>query len=141
MFADMKTLRLPLSSDILHALFPSVRAELLRRLFSDPTREFYVRELARLTTLALGTVQQELARMSKAGLVTSRSNGYHRFYRANRKHPVFSILRQLVLKDTRRRPFVSRRKRPRQNWRTRKQRRRDGPAPPFHLTIGLKNPP
>ena len=44
----MKTLRLPLSSDILHALFPSVRAELLRRLFSDPTREFYVRELARL---------------------------------------------------------------------------------------------
>jgi hypothetical protein len=33
-----------------------------RRLFSDPTREFYVRELARLTTFALGTVQQELAK-------------------------------------------------------------------------------
>jgi len=61
----METLRLPLSSDILHALFPSVRAELLRRLFSDPTREFYVRELARLTTLALIDCQQELARMSK----------------------------------------------------------------------------
>jgi predicted transcriptional regulator len=106
----MKTVRLPLSSDILHALFPSVRAELLRRLFSDPTREFYVRELARLTTFALGTVQQELARMSKAELVTSHSNGYHRFYRANRKHPVFSNLQQLVLKDVNRRSFVSRRK-------------------------------
>ena len=141
MVAEMKTLPIVSDSDILHVLFPSVRAELLRRLFSDPTREFYVRELARLTTLALGTVQQELARMSKAGLVTSRSDGYHRFYLANRKHPVFSILRQLVLKDTRRRPFVSRRKRPRQNWRTRKQRRRHEPSPSFHLTIGLKNPP
>ena len=137
----MKTLRLPLSSDILHALFPSVRAELLRRLFSDPTREFYVRELARLTTLALRTVQQELARMSKAELVTSHSNGYHRFYRASRKHPVFSNLQQLVLKDVNRRSFVSRRKRPRQNWRTRKQRRRYEPSPRLHITIGHKNPP
>jgi predicted transcriptional regulator len=137
----MKTLLLAPGSGILHVLFPSVRAELLRRLFSDPTRELYVRELARLTTLALGTVQQELARMSKAGLVTSRSNGYHRFYRANRKHPVFSILRQLVLNDTKRRPFVSRRMRPRQGWRTRKQRRRHRSSPPFHITIGLKNPP
>jgi predicted transcriptional regulator len=137
----MKTLRLPPGSDILHVLFPSVRAELLRRLFSGPTREFYVRQLSRLTTLALGTVQQELARMSKAGLVTSRSNGYHRFYRANRKHPVFSNLRQLVLNDGNRRQFVSRRKRPRQDWRTRKQRRRHEPSAPFHITIGLKNPP
>ena len=137
----MKTLRLPLSSDILHALFPSVRAELLRRLFSDPTREFYVRELARLTTFALGTVQQELARMSKAELVTSHSNGYHRFYRANCKHPVFSNLQQLVLKGVNRRSFVSRRQRPRQKWRTRKQRRRYEPSPPFHITIGQKNPP
>ena len=102
----MKTLRSPSKPDILHVLFPSVRAELLRRLFFDPTREFYVREMARLTTLALGTVQQELARMSAAGLVTSRSNGYHRFYRANRKHPVFFNL-QLVIKDGNRRPFVS----------------------------------
>jgi predicted transcriptional regulator len=137
----MKNLRVPPDSDILHVLFPSVRAELVRRLFSDPKREFYVRELARLTTLALGTVQQELARMSKAGLVRSRSNGYHRFYRANRKHPVFSSLRQLVMKDGSRRQFVSRRKRPRQDWRTRKQQRRREPSPPFHITIGLKNPP
>ena len=137
----MKNLRVPPDSDILHVLFPSVRAELVRRLFSDPTREFYVRELARLTTFALGTVQQELARMSKAELVTSHSNGYHRFYRANREHPVFSNLQELVLKDVNGRSFVSRRKRPRQNWRTRKDRRRYEPSPRFHITIGQKNSP
>jgi DNA-binding transcriptional ArsR family regulator len=137
----MKTLRSPPKPDILHVLFPSVRAELLRRLFFDPTREFYVREMARLTTLALGTVQQELARMSAAGLVTSRSDGYHRFYRANRKHPVFFNLQQLVIKGGNRRQFVSGRRRPRQNWRMRKQRRRREPSPPFHITIGFKTPP
>jgi len=79
--------------------------------------------------------------MSAAGLVTSRSNGYHRFYRANRKHPVFFNLQQLVIKDGNRRPFVSGRRRPRQNWRMRKQRRRREPSPPFHITIGFKTPP
>jgi DNA-binding transcriptional ArsR family regulator len=138
----MKSLRVPPpSSDILHVLFSSVRAELLRRLFFDPTRELYVRELARLTAFALGTVQQELARLSKAGLVTSRSNGYHRFYRANPRHPIFFNLQQLVLKDANRRLSVSRRKRPRQNWRTRKQRSRREPSLPFHITIGHKTPP
>jgi len=122
----------------LHVLFPSVRAEILRWLFVDPTREFYVRELARNTTLALRTVQQELARLRAAGLVTSRSNGYHRFYRANRKHPVFSDLQQLVTKDANRRPFISQRKRPRQSWR--KSRRRTKPLQPFRMSMGFKTP-
>jgi hypothetical protein len=76
--------------------------------------------------------------MSKAELVTSRSNGYHRFYPANRKHPVFSNLQGLVLEDVNRRSFVSRRKLPRQNWRTRKERRRYEPSPRLHITIGQK---
>ena len=60
---------------ILHVLFPDVRAELLRSLFVDPKRESYGRELARDTTLALRTVQQELDTLGAAGLVTSRSDG------------------------------------------------------------------
>ena len=117
-----------------------VRAEIVRALFFDPTREFYVRQLARTTDLALRTVQQELARLSAAGLLTSRSNGYHRFYRANRKHPVFSDLQQLVIKDANRYQLHDRRKRPRQNWRWRKQRRRREPSVPFRISIGYKAP-
>ena len=81
---------------ILDILFPKVRAEILRLLFSDPTTERYVRELMTLSGLALGTVQEELANLSAAGLITSWSNGYHRFYRANRNHPLFSQLRRIV---------------------------------------------
>ncbi len=77
---------------LLHTLFPDIRARVVRLLFFDPTREFYVRELTRESTLALRTVQKELARLSASNLVVSRSNGYHRFYRANCRHPAFTAL-------------------------------------------------
>ena len=98
---------------ILRTLFPDVRAEIIRALFFDPTREWHVRALSRRTTLALRTVQRELERLSKAELVQSRSNGYHLFYRANRHHGAFRPLQQLVLKDLSAPPFVSRHKTPR----------------------------
>ena len=100
---------------ILHVLFPDVRAEILRRLFVDPTHESYGRELARATTLALRTVQQELATLSTADLLTVRSDGFRRFYRANRKHPLFNDLQGLAIKCTSSVPFVSQHKKPRRS--------------------------
>lgn len=82
---------------LLHGLFPVVRAEVLQLLFSNPTQELYVRELARLSFLSLQTVQDELAKLQAAKLITSRSNGYHRFYRANPKHPLHATLRKMVI--------------------------------------------
>ncbi len=76
---------------ILEILFPRVRAEILRLLFSEPARQRYVRELMTMSGLALRTVQEELANLSAAGLITSWTNGYHRFYRANRDHKLFPI--------------------------------------------------
>lgn len=89
------------SREVLDILFPKVRAEILRLLFSDATRQRYVRELMAMSGLALRTVQEELANLSAAGLVTSWSNGYHRFYRANRDHSLFSHLMSIVQKGAR----------------------------------------
>lgn len=83
---------------LLHALFPAVRAEVLQLLFTNPSQELYVRELARLSFLSLQTVQDELAKLEAANLIVSRSNGYHRFYRANGRHPLYGTLRRLVLR-------------------------------------------
>jgi hypothetical protein len=110
---------------ILHTLLPAGRAEIIRCLFLDPTRELYVRELARATTLALRTVQKELATLSAIRLVLSRSNGYQRFYRANRRHAAFRALQQLVIKDQAASAFVRRHKRPRRS-RERISRKRTG---------------
>ena len=87
-----------MAKTLLHGLFPSVRAEVLQLLFTNPGQELYVRELARLSFLSLQTVQDELAKLEAAELISSRSNGYHRFYRANRQHPLYGTLRRLVVK-------------------------------------------
>ena len=83
---------------LLHGLFPAVRAELLRLLFTNRGQELYTRELARLSFLALRTVQDELAKLQAADLIVSRTNGYHRFYRANPKHPLYAPLTEIVRK-------------------------------------------
>ena len=80
---------------LLHGLFPMARAEILRLLFTNSRQELYVRQLARLSFLSLHPVQKELANLYAAGIVLSRSNGYHRFYRANSKHPLYPTLRRL----------------------------------------------
>ena len=75
-----------------------VRAQVLRLLFTNPGQELYTRELARLSFLALRTVQDELAKLESAKLVVSRSNGYQRFYRANPQHPLYRDLAKIVRK-------------------------------------------
>ncbi len=75
-----------------------VRAEVLRLLFTNGAQELYTRELARRSFLALRTVQDELAKLESAKLIVSRSNGYHRFYRANAKHPLYRHLTEIVCK-------------------------------------------
>lgn len=92
----MKSSCLKLERSILDVLFPQVRAEILRLLFATPTKHRYVRELMCSSGLALCTVQDELRKLSAVGLVTSWSNGYHRFYSANRKHPLFPELARIV---------------------------------------------
>ncbi|MEP7015688.1 MAG: hypothetical protein ABI925_09625 [Verrucomicrobiota bacterium] len=80
----------------LEVLFPKVRAEILRLLFSTPPQQRYVRELMNMSGLALCTIQDELRKLNAVGLVTSWSNRYHRFYRANPGHPLHRELLRIV---------------------------------------------
>jgi hypothetical protein len=81
---------------VLDVLFPAVRARLLRLLFTTPTKAHYVRELGNLGALSLHTVQDELRKLTALGLLKSWSNGYHRFYEADRAHPLFEPLLRMV---------------------------------------------
>jgi len=85
---------------VLAVLFPQVRAEVLRLLFADASRELHLRDLTRQSGLGLGTVQGELEKLSSSDLVTSRRDGNRRYYRANSSHPLFPDLQQLVLKTS-----------------------------------------
>jgi len=75
-----------------------VKAELLRLLFGLSQSELHLRELVRQSGLSLGTVQQELRRLTRVGLVIARKDGNRVYYRANPDHPVHRDLCSLVLK-------------------------------------------
>jgi predicted nucleotidyltransferase len=83
---------------LLETLFPQVRAEVLRLLFSDAARELHLRELTRRSGLSLGTLQTEVEKLCTADLLLSRRDGNRRCFRANAGHPLFPDLQQLVLK-------------------------------------------
>ena len=74
------------------------KAEILRLLFGLDRRDYHLRELSRRSGLALRTVQQELARLGQAGLVTARRDGNRVCYQANQQNPVYGDLRSMVLK-------------------------------------------
>src|ERR1035441_8751489 len=88
----------PYIMSLLGVLFPQVRAEVLRLLFADGARELHLRELTRQSGLSLGTVQDELGKLTKADLLTNRRDGNRRCYRANTGHPLFPALQQIVLR-------------------------------------------
>jgi len=73
-------------------------APLLRLFMLDPEREFYQRELQRLTEAHLRQLQRDLVRLEQSGLVESRSHGNRTYYRAAASHPAFADMRGLVLK-------------------------------------------
>lgn len=84
----------------LEQIFPKARAELIRLLFADSTRSLHLREIARLSGLALGTIQREVAKMSAAELIAERRDGNRLYFSANTQNPIFHELRGIALKTT-----------------------------------------
>jgi predicted nucleotidyltransferase len=79
-------------------LGPDCRAAILVRTFVDPEREFYLRELVRLSGFALRSVQEEVDRLVAADLLAERRHGNRRYLSANKRHPLFRPVREIVLK-------------------------------------------
>lgn len=74
-------------------LFPaSYRRRVLCLLLLHPERTLHVREIARLTGTAAGTLNKELARLHAAGLLTRESAGNQLRYAANRASPIYPEL-------------------------------------------------
>ena len=80
------------------ALFTSSQSQVLGWIFGHPEREFHFSELLRLTQLSSASLQRELNRLSKSGIVNSKKFGNLRIFKANQKSPVYQELHSLVKK-------------------------------------------
>jgi uncharacterized protein len=79
-------------------LFGQTRAAVLSVLYSHVGKTFYLRQLARLTEIAVGPVQREMRQLVAAGLVTRKTVGTQTLYTANQKSPVFREIKNLINK-------------------------------------------
>lgn len=82
-------------------LFPLFRSDtqgaIVADLFSDPDHEWTVAELEARTGASAPTISRELTRLVTADLARSRTHGARqRSYRANREHPLFHTISQIV---------------------------------------------
>jgi predicted nucleotidyltransferase len=81
-------------------LFGTYRKKVLGLLLLHPDLDYHVRELARMTHTAPGTLHKELARLAAAGLLLRKEQGNQVRYQANRNCPVFPELAGLLRKTT-----------------------------------------
>ena len=87
------------TSNILsETLFGQTRGAVLSVLYGHVGKAFYLRQLARLTDIALGPVQREIRQLVEAGLVTRKTVGAQTLYSANQQSPVFREIKSLVNK-------------------------------------------
>jgi predicted nucleotidyltransferase/DNA-binding transcriptional ArsR family regulator len=85
---------------LLGLLFGSYRLRVLELLLLQPGQRFHVRELARQTSTAAGTLHRELSKLSAAGLLLRERQGNQVLYQANRACPVFEELAGLFRKTS-----------------------------------------
>jgi len=86
------------SGTLSSTLFGRTRGAVLAILFGHVGESYYLRQLARVTGIALGPVQRELRQLVDAGLVTKKTLGTQALYSANEASPIFDEMRSLVAK-------------------------------------------
>jgi len=79
-------------------LFPPARRKVLALLLTGPQVRWHLRDVARRTGLALGTVRRELKGLVQAGILTEARDGNRTYYQADTGCPVIPDLTALMRK-------------------------------------------
>jgi predicted nucleotidyltransferase len=89
---------LPLASNLASLLFGAYRREVLALLLLHPELSLHVREIARLTGKAPGTLLRELNQLADAGLLVRKPTGNQVHFQADSSAPIFEELRGILKK-------------------------------------------
>jgi predicted nucleotidyltransferase len=81
-------------------LSSKIRSEIFRILFGVNDEALHLREIERRSGLTVGTVQQELKKLLNLDLIKKRKDGNRLYYQANKQHPLYPEIRNIVLKTS-----------------------------------------
>lgn len=74
------------------------RAALLKLFLTNPDRTFYMQEVGRILGKKPGVFQRTLNNMVSEGILTSEYKANARFFKANKKNPIYKELKSIVFK-------------------------------------------
>jgi len=72
------------------------KRSLLKLFLTNPERQFYTREIARLTGEPLNAVRRELGYLEKAGLLRSHKEGNLKYFEAVKEFPFYPELKKII---------------------------------------------
>jgi uncharacterized protein len=75
-----------------------IRAAIFRLLFGLDAKELYMRDLERRSGFSIGAIQTELKKLLRLELLNKRRDGNRVYFQANKEHPLYSDIINLVLK-------------------------------------------
>ncbi|MAE58416.1 MAG: hypothetical protein CME69_06020 [Halobacteriovorax sp.] len=85
--------------DLLENIFLSkARAGILKKLFLERDREYYLRELERETGVTYKALHTDIHRMQELDLISMRVDGNRNYFKANTKHPLFEDFHSIANK-------------------------------------------
>lgn len=81
---------------MIEQLFGSkTRVKLLELFYSNPNRQFYVREITRKIDEQINSVRRELANLLNAGIIVSENTNNRLYYEVNQKYEYFQPLSEI----------------------------------------------
>ena len=72
------------------------KRSLLKLLLTNPEKQFYTREIAKLTGEPLNAVRRELGYLEKAGLLESRRQGNLKYFSVVKEFPFYPELKKII---------------------------------------------
>jgi predicted nucleotidyltransferase len=75
-----------------------IKRAILKQFLSCPENKFYVRQIASILNISVGTIHRELIKFEKSGILNSEHLGNLRFFSVNKKNILFNELKQIIFK-------------------------------------------
>lgn len=74
------------------------RISVLKLFVFNPDKEYYIREIERMTKEPFDPLRMELRRLENTGLLKSHTSGRQKYYSINPKHALFPDIKSIILK-------------------------------------------
>ena len=84
---------------MLTALISSkIRRAILKQVLNHPEDKYYVRQLATMLVVSVGSLHKELIKLEKEGILKSEFLGNLRLFYANKQYFLYKEIKQIITK-------------------------------------------